>query len=526
MGFKLKTNNRKVESGTIITAKIVSPDKSAYDYQDFSIVVQPQSLSDKEKVIRDAQTIASILDSNNPDWTRITDKIRGVVEASKAATYCDVFYGDITSPSGNYSLIDGGEDINHNRIVNINNGEVIKRPPYNASSTSPGFTATLQMSVKSGDEVEVIRRPFTVPMYTKAEVLGTISEYWTETKIWELIKGSNTSKNAIHSNLTIPTALSALAAMGIDSIVDSTNDANVPTLEFTFPSYYTPDDAASLIAANGEVAAISATEAWQMDRDLYTVTGLASKDLSSDDCLTYGIQNSKSKGEVVLYRFASKNTDQNKITTKWSYDSGTTSLAPKEILGINFLSQLVRIEDIRENIAQSFSLGWFIPPAALASYGVNDTTIGTNNSQANRKSITVPAGKHVVLQLPSKFSTMITTDTNPVVDKTKIGYSYSPAEGNPVGFTDNMFSAMQINFTQSLHSSYSAIDVNSVSDADPTSTIGDGTEFTADPNNTKYLYLNTSEAAPFNGSLTLTLNENALGAGSNITIYFSIQIGS
>jgi len=525
MGFKLKTNNRKVESGTIITAKIVSPDKSAYDYQDFSIVVQPQSLSDKEKVIRDAQTIASILDSNNPDWTRITDKIRGVVEASKAATYCNVFYGDITSPSGNSSLIDSGEDVNHNRIVNVNNGEVIKRPPYNASSTSSGFTATLQMSVKSGDEVEIIRRPFTVPMYTKAEVLGTITEYWTETKIWDLIKNNNTNKNAIHSNLTVPSALNVLTAIGIDSIIDSTNDDNVPTLEFTFPSYYTPNDSASLVSATGEVTTIPATEAWQMDRDLYTVTGLASRDLSNEDCSSYGIQNSKSKGEVVLYRFASKNTDQNKITTKWSYDNGSVNIT-KDISGISFLSQLVRLEDIRENIAQSFSLGWFIPPTALASYGVDDTTIGTNNSQNNRKNITIPAGKHVVLQLPSKFSTMITTDTNPVVDETKIGYSYSPVEGNPVGFTDNMFSAMEINFTQPLHSSYSAIDVNSASDADPTSTIGDNTEFTADLNNTKYLYLNTSEAVPFNGSLTLTLNENALGAGSNVTVYFSIQIGS
>lgn len=525
MGFKLKTNNRKVESGTIITAKIVSPDKSAYDYQDFSIVVQPQSLSDKEKVIRDAQTIASILDSNNPDWTRITDKIRGVVEASKAATYCDVFYGDITSPSGNSSLIDSGEDVNHNRIVNVNNGEVIKRPPYNASSTSPGFTATLQMSVKSGDEVEIIRRPFTVPMYTKAEVLGTITEYWTETKIWDLIKNNNTNKNAIHSNLTVPSALSALTAIGIDSIIDSTNDDNVPTLEFTFPSYYTPNDSDSLVSATGEVTAIPATEAWQMDRDLYTVTGLASRDLSNEDCSSYGIQNSKSKGEVVLYRFASKNTDHNKITTKWSYDNGSVNIT-KDISGISFLSQLVKLEDIRANIAQSFSLGWFIPPTALASYGVDDTTIGTNNSQNNRKNITIPAGKHVVLQLPSKFSTMITTDTNPVVDKTKIGYSYSPVDGLPVGFTDNMFSAMQINFTQPLHSTYSTIEVDNPSDADPTSTMGDSTDFSAETNNTQYLYLNTSEAVPFNGSLTLTLNENALGAGSNVTVYFSIQIGS
>lgn len=121
---------------------------------------------------------------------------------------------------------------------------------------------------------------------------------------------------------------------------------------------------------------------------------------------------------------------------------------------------------------------------------------------------------------------MITTDTNPVVDKTKIGYSYSPVDGLPVGFTDNMFSAMQINFTQPLHSTYSTIEVDNPSDADPTSTMGDSTDFSAETNNTKYLYLNTSEAVPFNGSLTLTLNENALGAGSNITIYFSIQIGS
>jgi hypothetical protein len=521
MGFKLKTNNRKVESGTVITAKIVSPDKSAYDYQDFSIVVQPQSLTDKEKVIRDAQTIASILDSNNPDWTRITDKIRGVYEASKAAQYCDVIFGDKTTPSGSNSLIDNGESVDHVRIININNGEVIKRPPYSSTATQAGFTATLQMTVRSGEEMEVIRRVFTVPMYTKEEVLANITDQWKEQRIWNLIKNNNSNKNSIRSNLTIPTALSALTSMGLEGIIDTSNDDNIPTLEFTFPSYYTPNLANALINNSGEVAAVSAVEAWQMDRTIYSVNGVYVRDLSTDDCSALGINGPKTKGEVVAYRFYSKSNDQNKIIGRWSYDAMSVS---GSIANVGFLSQAVDIADIKNNIAQSFSLGWFMPTDALISYGITDTPIGNGNNQSNRKTITIPSGKHIVFKLPTRFSTMVTDDTNPVVDYSNTGYSYNPLEGSPVGFADSMFANMTISFNEDLHSTYNRIDVDSSLDADPSLTIGDAKDFTADQNNTKYLYLNASEAKTFTGALNLILNETSLGAGANITIYFSVNI--
>lgn len=523
MGFKLKTNNRKVESGTVITAKIVSPDKSAYDYQDFSIIVQPQSLTDKEKVIRDAQTIASILDSNNPDWTRITDKIRGVYEASKAAQYCDVIFGDRTTSYGSSSLIDNGEDVDHVRIVNTNSGEVIKRPPYNSTATQAGFTATLQMTVRSGEEMEVIRRVFTVPMYTKEEVLANITDQWKEQKIWDLIKNNNTNKNSIRSNLTIPTALSALTSMGLESIVDTSNNDNIPTLEFTFPSYYTPNLVDTLINSSGEVAAISAVEAWQMDRTICSVNGVYARDLSADDCLALSIDSSKTKGEITTYRFSSKNSEQNKIVGKWSY--GDMSISGT-IANVGFLSQAVDIANIKNNIAQSFSLGWFIPADALASYGITDAPIGTGNNQSNRKTISIPSGKHIVFKLPTRFSTMITSDTNPVTDYTNTGYSYNPLDGSPVGFADSMFASMTMSFNDDLHSTYNYIDVDSSSDADPTSTIEDAKDFTANQNNTKYLYLNASEARTFTGAFNLILNENSLGAGASITIYFSVAIAS
>jgi hypothetical protein len=85
---------------------------------------------------------------------------------------------------------------------------------------------------------------------------------------------------------------------------------------------------------------------------------------------------------------------------------------------------------------------------------------------------------------------------------------------------------MTISFNEELHSTYSHIDVESSSDADPTSTIGDAKDFTADQNNTKYVYLNASEARSFNGTFNLILNENSLGAGANITIYFNVVVAS
>ena len=80
---------------------------------------------------------------------------------------------------------------------------------------------------------------------------------------------------------------------------------------------------------------------------------------------------------------------------------------------------------------------------------------------------------------------MITSDTNPVTDYTNTGYSYNPLEGSPVGFSDNMFASMTMSFNDDLHSTYSYIDVDSSSDADPSSTIEDAKDFTANQNNTK-----------------------------------------
>ena len=67
-----------------------------------------------------------------------------------------------------------------------------------------------------------------------------------------------------------------------------------------------------------------------------------------------------------------------------------------------------------------------MPTDALASYGITDTPIGNGNNQSNRKTITIPSGKHIVFKLPTRFSTMVTDDTNPVVDYSNTGYSYNP----------------------------------------------------------------------------------------------------
>jgi len=518
MGFKLKTNQRKVESGLTLTAKIVSPDKTAYDYQNFNIVVQPQGLSDKEKVIRDSQTIASILDSNNPDWTRITDKIRGITEAARAATYCNVYYGDITLNSASNTLIDNGEDQNGMLIVNVNNGEIYRRPPYDVNRNDAGFTAILQMSVQSGEEVEIVRRPFTVPMYTKADVLATIGDQLTEGRLWELVKGNNVNKNSVHTNLIKPSVKATLQGLGLSNIVDSTNEDNLPLIEFTYPSYYTTNNGLDLVSANGEVAAISASEVWQLNRDLYNVNGLSSAFLTSTECNNLGIENEKSKGEVAVYRFNSKQSSNNKITMKLSYDNGATSIT-KEVTGVCFLSKKISADDVRSNISQSFSLGWIIPSDFLSKYGLTDSIIGTNNSQANRKNIEIPNGNHIVFKLPAKFSTLVSFDSNPVTDALNIGYSYNPSDGNMVGFTDTMFGSLQINFSKTLHSTYQL-----VIDANPSDSVGDDSAFTSDANNTKYLYLNSAEASALTGSFTLTFAENSLGLTGNVTIYFEVTI--
>lgn len=511
MGFILKTNNRKVESGTTLRAKVVSPDKTAYDYKDFPIIVQPQSLSDKEKLLRDYQTVASILDSNNPDWI-ITKEIYGINEAVKAVTYSSVVFGDTVNNTSD-SLIDNGTSGNVT-IIEANNGKVVNRPAYNASTTH-NFSAVLNLTLEIGSgnkkEKMLFTRIVVVPPYAKEEILEAISEKWTATTLWNKIKANNVLQNNVYSNLTQPTALSLLQEWNLANMIDTEDTDSIPTLSWTYPSYFT----STLVSASGNVSELTAQAVYGANRTDCNVESVYISELSDSECTALDLDKSKQKQEVVAYRLSSKTAANNKVTGTWSM--GTNRIAKS--IDIKFLSQKVDMQLVSGNVRTSFSLGWIIPPSILEEYGLDDVIIPSNNTESNRYTVAIPADKHLVLRLPNNIRNVITTDTNGIADTNHTGYSF---DGTTMeGFHADMFGNFTIASTVNMHITDTAIDVT---DPDlPEDTSSGQTSFTSS-SITKYIYLGKDELTSVDVTFTLSFAQNALlSTPGNIPVYLTFR---
>lgn len=529
MGFLLKTNNRKMVSGLTLKAKIVSPDKQAYDYDEYPIIIKEQTLSDQDKILRDYQVVCSTLDSNNRDWI-ITNKINGLDELSNVVNYSTISYGTIN----NSNLIDNGV-MDGERIVDEKTGKVIKRPPYDVNNTDKGFTAIMQLTLTCGTQKMSVIRPFTVPMWTKEQVLKEIMDKWTENNIWKIIRGNNSENSKwLFTNLNIPNEMTALQALGLTSIINTSDNSNIPSLTFTYPTYYTTESGDPLIKSDGTVALMSAKEVYALSTSAnYRVTGVQPSYLTTEQASARNINVSKSKGETVLYRLAAQNPDLNNIVTTWSYDN--TSSKTKAI-AVEFLSNTIAMADIISNIKKSVSLGWFMRAEDFNSYfdgivtnGDRDQLFPANNDQTNRMVITINPGKHVQFRLPSSLDTLLLTNTHGIVDHESIGYAKDINLNVNSGFVNAMLNGMSLNFQNTgavqMSSSLNSISVDNEITEQATKT---GTNFDSG-NAPQYIWLNSADfdtlgSNGLQGSFTINLNINSIrDQASQITVYFTIK---
>lgn len=510
MGFILKTNNRKVESGTTLRAKVISPDKTAYDYKDFPIIVQPQSLSDKEKLLRDYQTVASILDSNNPDWI-ITKEVYGINEAIKAVTYSSVVFGDAVNNTSD-SLIDNGTSGNVT-IIEANNGKVVNRPAYNATTTH-NFSAVLNLTLTIGsgnkEEKMLFTRIVVVPPYSKEEILEAISTKWTATTLWDSIKKNNVSKERVYSSLNQPTGISLLQTWELDHMIDTEDENSVPVLSWVYPSYLNT----TLISSDGTIGTLDADDVYQVNRESCNVTPVYLNELSDSECTGLSLDQTKSKGEVVAYKLSSKTASENKVIGRWSF--GATRI--EKSIDISFLSQKVDMQLVYNNVKGSFSLGWIIPQDILEEYGQEDMVIPSNNDRDHKLSITIPADKHLILKLSNNIRNVVTTNTNAIADTNHIGYAY---DGRTMeGFSSDMFGTFNINSTVNMHSTDTTI---SVDDVDLPSDATTGTDFNSS-NITQYIYLSKDELTSVDVTFTLNFTQNAISSTpGNIPVYLTFR---
>ena len=187
------------------------------------------------------QTIATILDSNNPDWTNITNQINSVQEAMKAAAYCTVMQGNRLNENDaafTTDLIINGKSLSGKDVINVNTGVVNNRPSYDPTVAleNSGFTSVLQITVKSGNEAMVLQRTFTVPMYTQAEVISQISNAYTP-EMWQIIKGYNTMPGHICADLSFKNAIDTIKLMHKEYLINTAVEDAIPTLTYTSRAY-------------------------------------------------------------------------------------------------------------------------------------------------------------------------------------------------------------------------------------------------------------------------------------------------
>lgn len=509
MGYILKTNMRRRESGGKLQAKIVSPDKRSVIYREYPVQIKTQSLSDKECVIRDLQQMDAILTTNN-DFNNIKNRIEEFTTALNSATN-----------GSKIRLVHINPDVDGNGTQMINNeGAVLCRPKYNTVNTNSDFETELYITVSKGDVSEDYRKSIIIPAYSADEVIGQIKAKWTNSAMWEEIKGGNYSQENLHTSLVKPTNIEILEKYGLTKYYDATDPDAIPQLSFTYPDYET-----GLISNGTSVASLSASTVYQKKSNTaLSVEEVFATDLHSTERTDMGLSTSDNitvNGEVDLYRLRSANRNENKITSKFTLSDATLT-CDAEVSNVGFLSNKVTYADIQENIVNSINMNWFFNTSTLTEYGLLNSTIA-GTSSTNRLEVHIPAGKNVVVKLAKAFTALIPNtaadgnDGNQINDTKNIGYYYLSTDPQPKGFANNMLYVRFGSGDTPMHMSGTMIDLNSPATFDASNDTNQIDQIA----NTTYMFLNSAEfTAPINVNITIGLLRTALNDAMDVTTVF------
>ncbi len=427
MSFILKPNNRKKRSGSTLVAKIISPDKKDYIYKEYPVLIQEQTLTDQEAVIRDMQQLDAILSGANPNWASITEEIKELSVALKSATNGST----IDPPTFTIQAVGDLEIVSKD-------GKIINRPKYNGEN-STDFSSTMNIKVHKGDVEEIFTKDFIVPAYNAQEILEKMTSYLNNNNIfWNYIKGNNVSYAKIFSNLSKPNVSTILNQSGLHQLINMEEPTNIPTLTFTYPNFYS----ATLLNADGEYTRPNANDVYGKDA-LYNIQSLT--DVNASDIGIPGYSVDKNYGLTVAYTLSSKNPQDNIITGTFSLEGQKSSA---EIKDVAFVSSIINISDVVDNIVSSAHDSWILGLTTMSHYGLTDKLLGNNNSSVVW---TIPNDtENIVIRIPSTFLAMTVDNVNGTDDKTVISdknnIGYATTDGVLKGFT-NTFATVTYSFS-------------------------------------------------------------------------------
>lgn len=561
MGYKLHTHNRKVNSGTKLRARIVTPnEKKAFINAEYDILIQTEKLSDKECCIRDKQTIDAILNTNNPDYTNITTAIVGLNTALSSISYSDKAV--VTQWEGDRITVNGTEV----QLID-SNGRVITRPPYNPKA-QPGLERYREVSftitITKNKESETLTKTFFVPNYTAQEVLDILQSNLTESKLWNAINKNNANYgwDCIQSGLkTSFTAQEVRSLFGdiIKTLVVN-NDESVPSLEIDLSKLYNSNGTG--MQANGSFTPITAPQAYAVSNGT-SVSNYETISVSVDDYMetsSIGMaisayrHSSLARGNgfypVIAYLVRGKTTDLQKIIgiLKYTTDQDETltrnAEAKSEINGCAIMSVPVNPATIITNVVNPSIKGTWAGLQYYTNGQVAATTPivtnGPGSSSSNPLVISLADDESFIVKLPASVHTLARDGLSNISDliTEKIGYSVVASTSDPV---IKGFSTKCLKFR--LEITTSDINMWEYNGADLTTTAGRASvdtnaavitsqgsgvsDITNDSSTDKWLVIPNSlidSGTSINCALHVSLNEATYGAGATneATLYFRI----
>jgi len=559
MSFILKSNNRKNRSGSTLRAKVVTEVNGTIKskVKDFPIIVREQKLSDKECVIRDKQQMESIIISSNETiedsgetYIIVKDQIKELNTAITSAT--------------NGSIIDTPQWSITNENILSKNGEVINRPKFGDDSD---FITIMSIKVHKGDEEETFKVGIKVPRYEVLEVLNQLDMVFGQTTLINAIKDQNVDLNSIRHNLKKPSEAALIEQMQVSNYIN-TNNINKVKLNINVPDIY-------VMYRNFSVQTNEYLDTYTkvklLDSETYEVNNLSARDMiyvknnmdtemtdpDTDETFTnstqvsyvqgrtgnqiseglrndFGITSNVGKSSTICYELSPKV----KISSYWSIldeDSNEEIEGNHVEIELRFISNLVSIDDIFENLSKSITFG-----CLTNSNGTNlneitnkNAVITANNAaESSRALYRYNTGSNFVICLKN---TIAGAFGNNIVDHRKIDVMTSPVDVNSVlNLKDDILSNVSITLYAGASDNSIPVSMyvtdNENTAATNTETAGLPKVYSASLNNyikdigeDTYLYLPASESpsgGKIYGTLEITLKQSIFGGNKTAIIYF------
>lgn len=428
MSYILKTHNKKVVSGSKVKAKIVSSgDKSSFTNAYYDIVIQPAKLSDRECVIRDKQTVDSIISASN-DFSHITEQVADIQKAINSARYGSrITYNNNSWDNLQYRTTENGVD----KILDIMdaNGKVIQRPPYNPEipdAASRNHIITLTIKFKKGDYEDELKKEVIVPMYTAEEVLTALQSNTTTAQLWDAVKLDNLgSSKQIHSAIKVNFSPNEIRSKFFNTpemrkyIVAS--DKATPSLTVDITNIYG-------LASDGSMTRTDAKKAWnngksnlfktdsiltsQDDRNgkgtLYKLTNKETDlDTKYNTLLGYTISKVAGMDGKIDFKFqyTKADTGDNEIATQVSTNHYKDALSLTQCSTISSFITATMVSDLLKN---NITNKWFDLDKIGNKNGVEERMSGTSNdSISDPYLITIGASENVIFRIPANILTLI-----------------------------------------------------------------------------------------------------------------------